>query len=270
MFNVRGLLSLYRRTHFSDFVFYHIFDVLSLCETWLDNSVSGGELFLNDYNLVCNKHNVSKRHGGVLIALKNNIEYSTIELVLPENCCCVAIVIKTLEPFILINAYNLPKNSFFQWPHDTMRSILRNARNLIQNLTILAIGDFKLSEVDWNYFSSPSSYEMEFAETFLEFNLIQLVNFKTTSYKILDLCLSSKPERITSINEVCQNTPFSSNHKPISINLNCDRRITSQKPQKSYNFSKADKVGLAQSIQKNPFKPYCWTNPTLMVSLWLE
>ena len=112
--------------------------------------------------------------------------------------------------------------------------------------------------------SSPSSYEMEFAETFLEFNLIQLVNFKTTSSNILDLCLSSQPEQITSINEVFQNTPFPSDHKPISIKLNFDRRITSQKPQKSYNFSKADEVGLAQSIQKNPFKP------TLMVSLWLE
>ena len=129
------------------------------------------------------------------------------------------------------------------------------AGNLHPNLPILAMGDLNLSEVDWNDLSSPSSYEMEFAENFVEFNLIQLVNFKTTSSKILDLCLSSQPEQITSINEVCQNTPFSSDHKPISMKLNCDCRITSQKPQKSYNFSKADEEGLAQSIQKNPFKP---------------
>ena len=66
------------------------------------------------------------------------------------------------------------------------------------------------------------------------------------------------------------NTTFPSDHTPISIKLNCDRRITWQKPQKSYNFSKADEVELAQSIQKNTFKPYCWINPTLRVSLWRE
>ena len=35
-----------------------------------------------------------------------------------------------------------------------------------------------------------------------------------------------------------------------------------------YNFKKADENKITEIVQRFPFLPYCWTNPTLLVNLW--
>ena len=41
-------------------------------------------------------------------------------------------------------------------------------------------------------------------------------------------------------------------------------------PTNLFNFMKMAKEGILKALTENPFIPYCWTNPLLMVQHWHE
>ena len=97
----------------------------------------------------------------------------------------------------------------------------------------MLVGDFNLPTINWTTHSSNDEYEQNFLETLDTYNLVQMVDFKTTRTNMLELCLVTNDNII---NTVCQDISLppdyiSSDHNPISIELvdkienNCDTKM---------------------------------------------
>ena len=97
-FNTRGLVDINSRTKFSNTLNTHDYDILCLTERWLTCDIPSAALFLNRYQ-VYGKDRMTNddrktKHGGVLIAIKNDIFHEHISLQ-NEHSDCITIKIKT-------------------------------------------------------------------------------------------------------------------------------------------------------------------------------
>jgi hypothetical protein len=53
-------------------------DVISVTETWLNDNVSNNEIFPSGYNIIRKDRPSNKRGGGVLLALREGIQYNRV------------------------------------------------------------------------------------------------------------------------------------------------------------------------------------------------
>ena len=64
-----------RRIKFANAVINSDYNVICLCETWLNDNIPSSELFLNDYYIYRQDRQMDQdknTHGGALIAIKNS------------------------------------------------------------------------------------------------------------------------------------------------------------------------------------------------------
>ena len=199
------------------------FDILALCETWLDDSHLDSELFLNDYICIRSERSNSSQHGGVLIAVKNNIEYNNIDLssstAFPN--CCASILVQSNNPFVLCLIYNPPHDSIYRWAPEILQDLIHFIMSKAIPYPVMFLGDFNLSHTTWNDLSSTNDYESTLVDVIVAHGLSQLIDFPTTNSKILDLCLTNQPELVVSIlvAHFDQSNLFPSDHKPICITV---------------------------------------------------
>lgn len=105
--NVRGL-----RTKSNNFYINTLannFDIIMLTETWLTESIYSSELFTDHYNIFRKVRNY-KRGGGALIAIRNDLVVTEIEM---NNLNFEALAVKTLicsKIYYFVNVY-FPPNS---------------------------------------------------------------------------------------------------------------------------------------------------------------
>ena len=71
--NVRSFINLERRMKFSNAKATSNYDIICLCETWLNKNNASSELMLNEYSIYRSERQTDKDrnlHGGVLMAVK--------------------------------------------------------------------------------------------------------------------------------------------------------------------------------------------------------
>ena len=77
MWNVRSMLDLNRRTALSNALALQQFHIISLCETWLVDTIPNSGLFLENRSIFRRdrqpKRTGKSSHGGVLIAVDSSI-----------------------------------------------------------------------------------------------------------------------------------------------------------------------------------------------------
>ena len=97
-FKTRSLADINSRTKFSNTLNTHDYDILCLSETWLTCDIPSAALFLSTYQLYrkdqMTNDDRKTKHGGVLIATKNDILHEHISLQ-NEHSDCITIKNKT-------------------------------------------------------------------------------------------------------------------------------------------------------------------------------
>ena len=63
---------------FQDLVYSENFDIITVTETWLNDTISNKEILPCCYNIVRRDRTTEKRGGGVLMALRMGLQYDTI------------------------------------------------------------------------------------------------------------------------------------------------------------------------------------------------
>ena len=81
-------------------------DVLCICESWLDDSVTNNDVFVDGYVIVRKDRNRSG--GGVLMFIKDSFDFETINCDTSDNVECIFVKIKSEESMVVGTAYRPP------------------------------------------------------------------------------------------------------------------------------------------------------------------
>ena len=128
-------------------------DVICLCETWMNESISNAYVNIENFNLICRKDRSDTKSGiggGLLIYVKEGLkcrEISNEAMVDFNQCCAVSIT----------NDFNIVTNILLVYrPHslyDGEDTELNNQRlnNVMKSLdkATVVVGDFNYSDIDW-------------------------------------------------------------------------------------------------------------------------
>lgn len=147
--NVRGLRS---KTHtFNNNVLQNAYDIIALTETFLNNSVSDGELFPQGYHVVRKDRAGDVGWGGVLLAVRDCFNVRVVEdnaVVNVDKELLSAIVSSKQVKFLCCVVY-LPPN----YKDDQYLNVLSCLEDLVcsySDMKVLIIGDFNLNSVTAN------------------------------------------------------------------------------------------------------------------------
>ena len=74
--NARSLVNFDWRMKFANGITLSDYNVVCICETWLNENIGSAELLLHNYTLYRSDRKLQKdmnTHGGVMVAIKNSI-----------------------------------------------------------------------------------------------------------------------------------------------------------------------------------------------------
>lgn len=191
---------------------------------------------------------LTKRGGGVLIAIRNHISASQVNV--PGNLEMVWLQLHSQCSDILIGVcYRAPDHhaSFISELHDSLSSIFNTLK---PNASVILFGDFNFPNIDWNSLSSGHQFDNEFIDLALTFNLSQMITKPTRvshhSSNILDLCLTTDPSHVNNITHL----PAISDHNVIHLNLQFDVVIRSCHYKFIKDYNKADYDAINRNLQQ--------------------
>jgi hypothetical protein len=162
-------------TYFQQLVYSGNYDIVSVCATWLNDSVLDSEL-LKGYSIF-RKDKVGRNCGGVLVAVKDTISV-TRRFDLEDNSIEL-VVVQLSQPnnqSIILYTYYRPPSS----PLDDIQQLSSSLANIPESSCVLLVGDFNLPAIDWSFDQpSPSNggghLEDKFCELFADYFLEQLI-----------------------------------------------------------------------------------------------
>ena len=277
--NVRSILDINRRIALSNAILQTDYDILCLTETWLVKEIPDKALHLAGFNIIRKdrKNSTLKtNHGGVLMAIKENVHYEEIDAQIENEECIVAkLTGETGHHQILCCVYNPPKNSKYQWKQ-------QNFINLFENLTKLQIqhncnavsitGDINFEYTHWKMMHSKDKYENAVLKKLIELDYEQLFDSKK---KQLDVLLTNNPGVIlnwhtdhSATNAYSIDKVSCSDHYAYSATINMEASIKEINKDESLAFNRADWKIINQEIKDKPFIPYCYSNVNELLRQW--
>ena len=167
------------------------YNVICLCETWLDGGVSDSELQLKEYNLYRADRPFTKdysTHGGSLIAVESTLVSKQLDIVLPECCVACSITLDNLEIGLCI-LYNPPDDSKYRHEISDFEQILNS---LPKTTPLIVCGDMNMPTIDWNTLCSSDDYEQRVIDLFDHHMLRQVVDFPTCTNNTIKLVFQRK------------------------------------------------------------------------------
>ena len=158
-------------------------------------------------------------HGGVLIALRRNVDHVRVDLSTNLETMAVDIVTLTGSRFRIIAVYR-PGS----YDNEQNRLLMQNLYYLTNDQEKTSVfGDFNLPDINWNEYTAGSGIAHHFLNYVLEHNFVQHVNIPTRNENILDLCMSSADDVINNLRvDECFST---SDHNIITCEINIPNPI---------------------------------------------
>ena len=178
-------------------------DIAFITETWLTKSILDSEILpSNEFNIF-RKDREASRGGGVLLAVRSSLFSSIQQIDIPtdlEFVCCE--VTTKNDKFILASCYR-PPNSNISWCRK-FGETLQYLRDVYDQIVIA--GDFNLPSIDWNCLENTTgSDELEFTEILNDYFLKQLSVEPTRLNNVLDLIITSSPDRVEVLDIISPN-----------------------------------------------------------------
>ena len=248
-------------------------DILCLTETWLTDEVRSETFFISEFEIYrCDRpsKNYQTKHGGVLIAIKNNSKHQHVPI--NSNIEQVTLRQKDFEKksSLICCVYCLPKDS----PHrptafsivDFLTKISATAKDLNCE-KIMITGDINFSKTDWKAMTSDDPEEDLILEILIDHNFEQIL--APEKAKNLDVFLVINPSLIiNSFIEENVNKMYSIENKNLSdhnaftteVNLNQKLIETKSDDKEKYAFKRANWSAINTTIINNLFTPFCFSN----------
>ena len=282
LWNVISMLDLNRRTALSNALALQQFHIISLCETWLVDTIPNSGLFIGNRSIFRRdrqpKRTGKSSHGGVLITADSSIpckeitEFNVFEDVVGIVChfCSVHLLV--------LSVYCPHENSPHRWASSKFTHLLQEIDTVQQKnyiTEIIVTGDISFPLTDWNSFSSTSDYEDSIAGMFVNSGFEQTLR-KTTSGS-LDICLLNNPEKVVRwfsntflIKSAFLKGHFRSDHDPLSISFDMQTPSVKTTQTHAFSYSRVDFNKVNKYIIENPFYPYCYSNCDKLLETWYE
>ena len=248
------------------------YDLICLSETWLTSEIPNSALFLPAYTIyrkdrVC--ENFRSKHGGVLIAIKNQIPHEEVVLHNCKNDLMVLRLCTTPKPTLVCAIYNPPTNSPYQWSFQDFVQFFNSLESHTSEISydqIIIAGDINFSKTNWSDMSSNDEYENGILEILIEHN------FSNISESQLDVILTNNPDPITDckkdldvLSNFSINNKPCSDHKPINTSFIAWKNSIVIPSITKYAFKKANWDEINNVILTFPFDPYCYSNVDFLV-----
>ena len=254
--NARSLMSV-RKTNdgesvsnlerFQNFVYSEDIDIVFVNKTWLSASIHNGEILHSGYTIIRNDR--KGRGGGVLLGIKMGFFKSVREIKHSHNLEFVLVELKTVSDsnFLICSCYR-PPNADRTW--------IENFENFLNDVCsyhskIVLVGDFNFPRASWNSREiSTCVHETKFIEILDEFFLEQINSIPTRENNVLDLLITSIPDKINII-EVLKPTDVGifTDHSLIMFDLIIACKPLPKVKRSVFNYRQADFDGLRAHLQ---------------------
>ena len=209
-----SLCKISKITLLQQLIFGSSYDVVCICETWLNNAVLNGE-FLPGYNIF-RKDRTGKIGGGVHVAIKSKLEVLYRPDLERPDCELVVVQIKNQnrKPVTLYTFYRPPNST-----HNYLNELNDSLQSNVEKDCVVVVGDFNLPELKWSEDqTTPINSAGQTGETFCELfndNFLQqnIMGYTHIGGNKLNLSLSNNPEIIRDVRVLCDEQ-FPSDHFP--------------------------------------------------------
>ena len=238
--NARDISNKYPHLH--NLIFEENPDVIAVTETFLDDQIQDSEFQPEGYKVFRKDRNIKYYHdgtyvdsnrGGVLLLIKDYLNptlnpASNVE----AELLWVNIAINPKSEWIVGVCYRPEKDE------DFMLAKIKESINSIDNQNVLLMGDFNFRNIDWINGNCARPIEQDFLDTINDNLLHQIVDIPTRGSNILDLAFIGDPSAVYDFSII---DPLgNSDHKMVSIKLQCIIPRVNQADRKIYLYSQGD------------------------------
>ena len=234
---------------FQDLVYSGNYDVVCVCETWLNNSVLSSEILPN-YGTVYRRDRSGRVGGGVLVVVKSGIQATRrYDLEIDDTeLIVIEVVTSNSKPVILYTFYRPPDST-----PDVFQSLNNSLQRNKESSRIVMIGDFNLPSLQWSSHenvpvNTGGTSDIEAFCEMADDNFFQQFILGPTHIagNKLDLLLCNSPEII---GDVCTSRP-ECYIVEIDIQLKFKRAMPVKRQMFDYKNGKFD--GLRNFLARNP------------------
>ena len=173
-------------------------DIIFGTETWLSGDIPSTYFFNPQLGYTVHRHDrPNDPHGGVLIAVKNDLELTNIQKGKEVELIAGIVNISKTKKMLLCSYYRPPDKTSEEYLN-MVKEEFTDLRKKFKNAVFIIGGDFNLPDINWNKNTvTNKSYPYRVSQTFLdiaqELGLEQMVDFPTRQDNTLDLVLTSHP-----------------------------------------------------------------------------
>ena len=260
--NVRCLINLERRMKFANAIATSNYDIICLCETLLNENIASSELMLNEYSIYRSERQTAKYqnlHGGVLMAVKQTFSSKLLPNKQPECCLTCSIQINDKQ-IIVCCFYNPPSSSKYRYCLRDFAQISNEIEKSNQSTATLICGDINFPNANWIDYSSTENEENSIIELIEQHQFEQATDFPTCGKNTIDITLFKNCHIHATPDENFSKTYNCSDHKAISILIECPHHEVQVAIENFRSFGSVDYNEIKKSILSEPFSPACHTN----------
>ena len=212
-------------------------DIVVGTESWLNTTITNGEIFPSKYQVFRKDRDGTDSHGGVFQAIKNTL-IATEEVNLETDCEAIwaSIRIQGIAPMFI--------GAFYR-SHSTDTDYIKNLNAALakirEHASVWLLGDINLPDVLWDQmkhrpggrYAGPSKAMIDIAA---DHNLYQQITQPTRQDNILDLCLTNSPSFIVSTDVISG----ISDHDGVIVNISAKPKLLRPPKRKIYLYNKAN------------------------------
>jgi len=123
-------------------------DIIGITESWMDETISDAEMFMEGYDLFRCDRPVKMRGEGVLLCVKKELQAVKVDVIrdFPEQVWCKICVDSGYDLLIGV-CYRTPTEQVFgKDNHSKLRDMLSD----VSDMNFILMGDFNYRHIDWS------------------------------------------------------------------------------------------------------------------------
>ena len=173
-------------------------DIILGTETWLSDDIPSSYFFDQSLGFTVHRNDrESDPHGGVQIAVKNDLELMNVEKSKELEMISGILKVTKTKKMLLCSYYRPPNKTCEDYLARVKEEFL-DIKNKHKNVIYIIGGDFNLPDIDWKKSTVTNKfYPHRVSQTYLdmaqELGLEQVVDFPTRQENTLDLVFTSHP-----------------------------------------------------------------------------
>ena len=225
-------------------------DLLLICESWTNSSITNGYLSIDNYELVQRLDRQDTNigfGGGLLIYKKNGTNFTPLDTDITKNFSQAAgVSLKMgnkddMSLFLFYRPHRMYDNTSTSDNNQELINILHNAKK-----PWVAVGDFNFKDINWDTRTGPAMVQ-PFINLLDDDFIEQLVNFPThRSGSTLDLILASNDNIVSNITD--EGPIGNSDHSALSFRIRTTENLE-EPPKQRWNWNRQNHAGFKRDLQ---------------------